>query len=213
MTDLEFSVIDIAAEPYAVVPTLVARIRVEERTGAVVHAVALRAQVRIEAQKRRYDDAEERGLLDLFGPRERWVDTLKPFLWLHTTTMVQGFTGSTEVELVLPCTYDFEVVGAKYLQALRDGDIPLLLLFSGTVFSRGATGFEVAHIPWDKEASYRLPVRVWREMMDRHFPNGGWLRLDRDTIDALSHFKGSRGLISWDETVAALLAEVGEVAR
>jgi hypothetical protein len=175
--------------------------------------VALRAQVRIEAQKRRYDDAEERGLLDLFGPRERWVDTLKPFLWLHTTTMVQGFTGSTEVELVLPCTYDFEVAGAKYLQALRDGDIPLLLLFSGTVFSRGATGFEVAHIPWDKEASYRLPVRIWREMMDRHFPNAGWLRLDRDTLDALSHFKGSRGLITWEETFAALLAEVGQVAR
>lgn len=213
MTDLHFSVLDIAAEPYAVVPTLIARLRIEERTGAVVHAVALRTQVRIEAQKRRYDEAEASGLLDLFGPRKRWVDTLKPFLWMHTTATVQGFTGSTEVELVLPCTYDLEVAGAKYLHALRDGEIPLVLLFSGTIFSRGATGFEVEQIPWDKEASYRLPVRVWREMMDRHFPNGGWLRLDRDTIDALSHFKGSRGLISWDETVAALLAEVGEVAR
>ena len=71
------------------------------RSGAPVHAVALRCQVRIEPQRRRYDDAEEAGLLDLFGPRPRWGDTLKPFLWMHASTMVPGFTGSTEVDLPL----------------------------------------------------------------------------------------------------------------
>ena len=39
------------------------------------------------------------------------------------------------------------------------------------------------------EARYRLPVAVWRELMDRYFPNSGWLRLDRDTLDALQRFK------------------------
>ena len=33
--------------------------------------------------------------------------------------------------------------GTTYLHALRDGEIPLLFLFSGTVFTRGATGFAV----------------------------------------------------------------------
>ncbi len=213
MSALTFSVLDIAAEPYAAVPTLVARLRVEETTGEVVHALALRAQVRIEPQRRRYDDAEAAGLADLFGPRPRWGDTVKPFLWLHATAMVQGFTGGTEVELALPCTYDFEVAGTNYLQALRDGEIPLVLLFSGTVFTRGTTGFSVAQVPWDRECSYRLPVRVWRELMDRYFPGSSWLRLDRDTLAALARFKSERGLLSWDATVEALLAEAGQVVR
>ena len=162
MTELRFSVLDIAAEPYAAVPTLLARLRVEEGTGEPVHAVVLRAQVRIEAQRRGYDDREEAGLLDLFDRRERWADTLRPLLWMHATAMVPGFTGATEVDLPLPCTYDFEVTGAKYLQALRDGEIPLLLLYSGTVFTRGTTGFAVTQIPWSAETSHRLPVAVWR---------------------------------------------------
>ena len=114
-----------------------------------MHALALRAQVRIEPQRRRYDDTEERALLDLFGDRTRFAQTLKPFPWLHTSTVAQGFTGGCEFDLVLPCTYDFEVSGTTYLHALRDGEVPLLFLFSGTVFCRGATGFSVAQVPWD----------------------------------------------------------------
>ena len=38
---------------------------------------------------------------------------------MQCNTTVQGFTGSTEVDLALPCTYDFEVVGSRYLHALR----------------------------------------------------------------------------------------------
>jgi Family of unknown function (DUF6084) len=210
MTELRFSVLDIAAEPYAVVPTLVARLRVEETTGEPVHALALRCQVRIEPQRRRYDEDEEAGLLDLFGPRERWADTLKPFLWMHTTAMVPGFVSATEVELPLPCTYDFEVSGAKYLQALRDGEIPLVLLFSGTVFTRGSNGFGVTQIPWDRETTHRLPVAVWRGVMDHYFPGTQWLRLERDTVQALAHYKSARGLTTWEETFATLLADAGQ---
>ena len=213
MTDLRFSVVDVAAETYAVVPTLLVRVRIEELSGEDIHALALRAQVRIEPQRRRYDDAEERGLLDLFGARQRWNETMKPFLWMHTTAMVQGFSGHTEVEFALPCTYDFEVAAAKYLQALRDGDIPLVLLFSGTVFARAGSGLAVTQVPWDKEANYRMPVQVWRSMMDRHFPGSQWLRLSRDTVDALAAYKGARGFTTLEETVTSLLAEVGQVTR
>ena len=48
---------------------------------------------------------------------------------------------------------DFEVAAAKYFHALRDGEIPLLLLFSGTVFYRGDDGMLVDQIPWDREVS------------------------------------------------------------
>jgi hypothetical protein len=207
--DLSFAVTDVAPEPYAAAPNLLARLRIEEATGEPVHALALRAQVRIEPQRRRYDDAEEQALLDLFGERARFGQTLKPFAWLHASTVAQGFTGSTETDLVLPCTYDFEVSGTTYLHALRDGEIPLLFLFSGSVFSRGATGFSVTQVPWDHEARYRLPVRVWRDLMEAHFPGSEWLRMHRDTVDALARFRHVRGLTSWDDAVAALLAESG----
>ena len=150
--------------------------------------------------------ARNRGLLDLFGERGRWPSTLKSFLWLQCSALVQGFTDSTEVDLPLPCTFDFEVAASKYLNALQEGTIPLELLFSGTVFTRGQTGFTVEQVPWDLEASYRLPVEAWRRLMDLHFPNTGWLRLDREVLASLARFKAVRGLTSWEATVEALLA-------
>ena len=207
MPELTFTVLDVAPEPYAAAPNLLARLRVEESTGEVVHALALRAQVRIEPQRRRYDDVEEQALLDLFGGRSRFAETLKPFSWLHASTVAQGFTGSTEISLVLPCSYDVEVAGTPYLRALQDGEVPLVFLFSGTVFTRGATGFAVAQVPWDREASYRLPVAVWRALMAEHFPGTEWLRVRRDTVDALGRYKHARGLTTWDDVVSALLAE------
>jgi hypothetical protein len=213
MPELSFTVVDIVPEPYAVTPTLLARVRVEETTGERVHALALRAQVRIQPQRRRYDDTEEQALLDLFGDRSRFAQTLKPFLWLHTSTVAQGFTGSTEITLPLPCTYDFEVSGTTYLHALRDGEVPLLFLFSGTVFTRGTTGFSVAQVPWDQEASYRLPVAVWRDLMAEVFPGSEWVRMSRETVEALAHLRHVRGLTSWDAVVSTLLAEVPDRAE
>jgi len=209
MSDYQFTVLDMFAEPYAVAPQLTARLRIEERTGQVIHAVALRCQVRIEPQRRHYDTAEHDALRGLFGERDRWVDTLKPFLWMQCNTTVQGFTNATEVDLVLPCTYDFDVTGSRYLHALDAGDMPLNLLFSGTVFTRGSNGFGVQQIPWDCEARYELPVSVWREMMTSYFPGSGWIRLDQDVLDLLADYRARHGLMTWEETVRALLAAEG----
>ncbi|WP_405577784.1 DUF6084 family protein [Streptomyces sp. NBC_01190] len=211
MSGLGFSVLDMFAEPYTVVPQLTARLRIEDGTGERIHAIVLHCQVRIEPQRRRYDDAEGDGLRGLFGGRERWPDTLKPFQWMRCDTTVQGFTGATEVDLALPCTYDFDVIGSRYLHALGDGEVPLTLLFSGTVFTRGGAGFGVRQVPWECEARHALPVAVWRRMMSFHFPNSGWIRLDQDVIDEIADFRARRGLIGWDETVRVLLAGAGEV--
>jgi hypothetical protein len=210
MAELAFTVVDVVPERYAAAPALLARVAVEESTGERVHALALRAQVRIEPQRRRYDDPEELALRDLFGDRSRFAETLRPFSWLHTSTVAQGFTGATEIELPLPCTYDFEVSGTTYLHALRDGEIPLLFLFSGTVFTRGTTGFSVAAVPWDREARFRLPVAVWRDLMTAFFPGTEWLRMRRDTVEALAHYRSARGLTSWDDVVTTLLGEVAD---
>jgi hypothetical protein len=209
VTELAFEVIDVQPQQHAASPHLLFRLRVTESSGAVVHAIALRTQLRIEPQRRPYNAAEQEGLADLFGTSDRYSTTLKPFLWTHATAMVQGFEGSREFDLPVACTYDFDVSATKYLHALGGGDIPLVLLFSGTVFTRGDTGFTVEQLSWSLEAQCGLPVGSWHQLMDLYFPGSGWIRLDRETIAALARHRSSRGLTSWEQTIADLLpAEV-----
>jgi len=210
MTALSFEVLGARAEPYAAVPTLMVRLRVTEADGQPVHAVALRVQIMIEPQRRTYSPAEEARLLELFGETPRWGDTLRPFLWTHAGMMVPGFTTSTDVDLPVTLTYDFDVAAAKYLHGLDGGEMPVLLLFAGTIFAKGEAGFSAEPIAWHEEASFRLPVRAWRDVMDLYFPGGGWLRLQRDTLDALQAFKARRALPSWDLAFEQLLKEAGE---
>jgi len=205
MTDVTFAVVGVEPEPYSVTPVLNARLGIAAVGDDPIHTIALRCQVRIEPQRRHYDEADESGLRALFGDRDRWADTLRPFLWMQCSAMVQGFTSVTEVDLALPCTYDFDVTGSRYLHAVGAGDIPLVLLFSGTVFTRGSAGFGVEQVPWDCEASYRLPVEVWRQMIEAYYPGSGWIRLDHEVLGALADFKARHGLTSWEETVQTLL--------
>jgi len=195
---IEFAVTGIEIERYAATPSLTLKVRIAETSGEPVHAVALRCQLRIDPQRRGYDQAEAAGVLDLFGDRVRWHDTLRPFLWLHTSAMVPGFTGETEATLPLPLTYDLEVAAPKYLHAVRSGDIPLSLMFSGTAFLRGDNGFQIRQIPWDTDQTYRMPAGVWREAMDQYFPGAGWIRMQRDTLDALLRVRSDLGLSSWE---------------
>jgi hypothetical protein len=212
MSEIDFQVLSAKPQSYAAIPTLAFRLRIEEPCGATIQSISLHCQIRIEPQRRRYSKAEEECLRELFGATKQWGDTLKPFLWTHVDMMVRGFEGSSEIDLHVPCTYDFEVAAAKYLHSLGDGEIPLLFLFNGTVFAKAPTGLSVSQLAWHKDATYRLPVRVWREVMDLYFPNSGWLRLRRDTIDELLKFKARYALATWDQVFEVLLKGAGEKA-
>lgn len=205
MSQLEIEVIDVCPEVYAATPNLLFKLRITETTGEAIHAIALRTQIRIEPQRRPYSGAERDSLIELFGLPEQWGRTLKPFLWTHASTMVKGFSGSIEVDLPVQCTYDFDVAGSKYLHILEDDEIPLVVMFTGTVFSRGESGFVVEQVPWHLEAEYRMPVKVWRDLMDTFFPNSAWIRLDRDTMSALMQYRSARALTSWEATFAELI--------
>jgi len=210
MTELVFDCLDAHAERYAAAPTMILKLRIAELTGESIHAMTLQIQIRIEAQRRRYADREADRLSDLFGETSRWGDTLKPLHFTSLALTVPAFTGSVELDLPVPCTYDFDVTSAKYMNALDDGEIPLILLFSGSVFSRGTSGFAVERVPWNKEAQYRLPVSTWREMMDLHFPDSAWIRVRRDTFDALQRYKSRQAMTSWEEVLESLLVVHGE---
>ncbi|GAA1500409.1 DUF6084 family protein [Kitasatospora kazusensis] len=204
MTEFSFACTGVSADRYAAGPTLVFRLRITATPGTRVHAIALRCQLRIEPAKRGYRPAEAACLGDLFGERARWGSTLLPIQFAQVSLVVPGFTGETEIDLPVPCTYDLEVAPTRYFDALAEGEAPLLMLFSGTAFT-GPGGFQVEPVPWDREASFRLPVAVWREMVEQHFPGCGWLRLPRDTMDALLAFRSRRALPSWEATVRELL--------
>ena len=170
MPDLSFQVEKAEPLPFSVAPTLIFKLRVTNTISEEpIQAVMLQCQVQIEATRRRYGAQDQDLLLDLFGEPERWSRTLRTILWTHTSVNIPPFTGSSVVDLPVPCTYDFNIATTKYFYALEEGEIPLLLLFSGTIFYVADNGvLQVARVPWNKEASFRLPVRVWKEMMDMY---------------------------------------------
>jgi Family of unknown function (DUF6084) len=206
--ELSFDVLDAHPDVYGSDPTMLFRLRIAETSGDPIHTMMVRVQIQIDAQLRRYDDGERARLVELFGESERWGDTLRPFNWTHAATMLQGFRGVTETDLAVPCTYDFDIAAAKYLHGLRGGDVPLSFLFSGTVISRGATGYAVTHIPWHKECTFPLPIETWRKTMDIYWPGGGWIRVRTDTLDALQAYKTRMGFTNWDSALASLVPGV-----
>jgi hypothetical protein len=208
MSDLSFKVVGARAEPYAAVPTLLFTLRIEEAGGQRIHAIALRCQIQIEPNRRPHSPAEQAKLLEIFGEPGRWAETVKPLHWTTLSVMVPSFQGAITVDVPMSCTYDFEVAAAKYFEGLEEAEIPLLFLFSGTVFTPGGSGFMVERVPWEKEAGFRLPVGVWREVMDRYFPNAAWIRLSRESRDALQRFKAEHALPTWDDVVDVLLSNV-----
>ncbi len=215
MPDLVFGVEGAEVLEFAAVPSLLFKLRIENLEEEPIRSVALNTQIRIAATQRHYDPAEQERLLELFGEPHRWGSTLRSLLWTHTTLQVPPFSGSTVVDMPVPCTYDLEVIGSKYFYALEEGEVPLEFLFSGTVFYAGADGrLQVARISWEKEAEFRLPVRVWKEMMEHYFPNSAWIRLHKDAFDQLYNYKVRRGLPTWEAAVEALLrASEQEVER
>ena len=110
-------------------------------------------------------------------------------------------------------SYDLEIGSIRYFAGLESGEIPLLLLFSGTVFGTAEGRLQVQQVPWSKEASYRLPVSLWREAIDVHFPNSAWIRMSLHTLDELQRFKTRQALPTWDATLAALLARAADGAE
>jgi hypothetical protein len=208
VTNLVFDCVGARVERYAASPCMTLELRITDVDGGRVDAIALRCQVRIEPHRRRYSAEEADGLHDLFGDTDRWADTLKPLQLANLSVMVPRFAGSTTVDLTLPVTYDLEIATTKYFHGLQDGVVPLLLLFSGTVFASADGRMHVQQVPWNKETSYPLPVKVWRETVDVHFPNSAWLLLHRETLDSLRRFKTRNALPTWESAVNALLDRV-----
>jgi hypothetical protein len=210
MPELDFQIEDAQAVPYAAAPLIAFKLRIKQvdQPPLTIHSVTLRCQVRIEPGRRRYSTQEQEKLFDLFGEPHRWGQTVRSMLWVNTAVVVPPFVQETLVDLPVPCTFDFNVANAKYFNALEDGGVPLCFLFSGTVFHRGEDdALQVEQISWGKETNFRLPVAVWKQMMEIYYPNSAWLCLHKDVFDALQRFKSRRGMVSFEAAIENLLAD------
>ena len=217
MPELHFQIESAEAIPHAATPLIALKLHIANFPSTeTIHTLTLRCQVQIEPTKRRYAINEQARLKDLFGTPERWARTVRPLLWMNTSVVVPRFAGDIVVNLELPCTFDFNVAATKYFHALDAGDIPVCVMFSGTVFYQGEEGaLQIAQVPWDREASFRLPISVWKDMMEMHYPNSAWLCLQRDAFAQLYEYKMRHGLPTWEQAIARMLAaaepEVAEV--
>ena len=114
----------------------------------------------------------------------------------------------------MPCTYDFEVAAAKYLEALDGGEVPLEFLFSGTVCTYAERrALQMARISWEREAEYRLPVSVWRETMDHYFPGTRLAAAARETFDRLYAYRARNAMPSWEDALDSLLPRTRQQRR
>ena len=215
MPDLRFSVEGAGVVMFSASPLLGLRLRVTNRVAEeTIHTVVLRCQIQIETTRRKYAPEEQEKLRDLFGEPERWSQTLRSLLWTHASVVIPAFQGAAEVELPVPCTFDFNVAATKYFEGLATGEVPLVLLFSGTVFYAGPEeALRVAPISWDQEARFKLPVKTWRDMMDSYYPNSVWLNLRRDVFDRLNQFKMEQGIPTWEQALERILPVAETVNR
>jgi len=215
MPDLQLTMESADVVQFAAAPLLSFKVRIiNNASEEIIHTIAMRAQIQIEVTRRKYDASEQARLQDLFGEPDRWGLTLRNMLWTHVSVVVPRFTGSVLAEIPVPCTFDFNVAATKYFHGLTSGDLPLCFQFSGNVFYQGEDeALQVAPISWDKEAKFRLPVKLWKDLMDTYYPNSAWLALHRDTFEKLYQFKVREGIPTWEEAVERALNALPETVR
>jgi hypothetical protein len=215
MPDLQLTIESADVVQFSAAPLLSFKVHITNNTSEeIIHTIAMRAQIQIEVTRRKYDAGEQARLQDLFGEPDRWGQTLRNMLWTHASVVVPRFTGSVLAEIPVPCTFDFNVAATKYFHGLTGGDLPLCFQFSGNVFYQCEDEtLQVAPISWDKEAKYRLPVKVWKDLMDTHYPNSAWLALHRDTFEKLYQYKVREGIPTWEEAIERALNAIPEAVR
>ena len=126
--------------------------------------------------RRRYDDTEAAALRDLFGERARWGDTLKP--------MQLGFLNHVVPELHRRDRH--RAAAAVQLRRRRRRATSTstasttarcrCCCCSAARSSRSGAERHLAcePVPWHKEAQFRLPIAVWQQAMELHFPGTAW---------------------------------------
>jgi hypothetical protein len=204
---ITFRLLDAAPVAFSVAPLVALTVEATNADASrAVQSGLLRCQVQIDAASRAYDAEEAARLRGLFGEGAVWGRAVRRLLWAQVTAVLPQFTDRCEFEIHAPCTSDVNVVSAHYCQALRDTDVPVSILFSGTVFSKVADGgLEARPLPWSSEARFAMPSRVWRDAIERQSA-GTQVLLRREIHERLARYGEQGGFATLDEAVESLLS-------
>lgn len=214
MPRLSFAITGASAPP-AATPVVALDLRVTSSpVEEPVRALLLRALVQIDPARRPgYSAAQAARLEDVFGEPARWRRTLRGLLLADVSCTVPAFQGETTVALHVPCPLDWNAAGARYLDAIEDGVIPVLVLLSGTVYHEDAAGAaRLVPLGRDHEARFDLPVAVWRELVARHRGETVYVPLRRDVFERLQRARSRAAAPTWERALEELLARAGEPA-
>lgn len=211
MPDLDFEVTGVKAASRGLVPLIQFEVSLKKSPADRIHSVMLHSQIQIQSPLRSYNVREKEKLVELFGIPDCWGRTLRNCLWTTAATTFNGLANETKALLSVQCTYDLTIAATKYLHSLEGGDVPLLFLFSGPIFYEDERGqLKVQPISWDAESTYKMPVSIWKQIMEQHYPDSGWFYLRRDVFDRLLALKQRQGDSSWDQTMERLLSIADE---
>lgn len=208
--ELSIEVEGVAPVAQAALPTLEFRTRVRTGGRDPVQSVSLDTQIRIATDRRDYGEQDRQRLADLIGGPAGVPQPRPSLLWARASTWVPPFVGEVKVDIPVICTYDFEVVAARFLHSLTGGDVPLDFRFSGEVLYHLDGHLHAGRLHPETQARFRMPVRVWRDLMEHYFAGTAWLRVDREVFEALSDYRSQRTHTSWTETVRSLLRAAGQ---
>ncbi len=217
MPDLQFQIEGAEVEPFAVSPQLAFKLRITNPAAdELIHSVALRAQVQIESTRRKYSCTGAEPACAISSTCLSAGDKhCAHFCGRTPAPLFLLSRAATEVRLLVPCSFDFNTAATKYFAGLTDGEVPVCMQFSGSVFYAHEDGpLQVVPISWDKEVHFRLPVKLWKELMDTYYPGIAWLCLERDAFERLYRYKVERGIPTWEQALDSLLRSVeAEVKR
>jgi hypothetical protein len=209
--DLNFTIESANTLRFAASPHIGFKLHVTNESKHAIHTVILRCQIHIDVSQRRYAPQEQERLADLFGEPERWGQTMRSLLWTNVSVIVPSFKESVIVEVPVPCTFDFNVAATKYFAAIGDGDFPVSCFFNGTIFyERDDGALQAVQIPWEKEAAYRMPVGIWRDMMNAYYPNSVWLRMERNAFNQLQAYKVKHGIPTFEQAILHAIDALAE---
>jgi len=189
------------------------RIRVTNCGIEPIHVAALRCKIEIDASRRAYTAQDQERLKELFGESSRWADTMDTLLWTSASLIVPAFSETTSCDLLVPCSFDFNVAATKYFYGLEAGSVPLRFEFSGQVVFENSSGTLESAPLAGAQSSFSLPLSSWTEMMDLFYPDSVWLRLPRETFDRINQYKIDQGIPTWEDVFERIVPVVQEVVN
>ncbi|MDQ3728972.1 MAG: DUF6084 family protein [Actinomycetota bacterium] len=203
----EFKVLSVEPVPRSVEAALSFKGTIRDASMRPVYMISLTAIVVVEPGKRSYGPGERERLMELFGGPERWASTTGAFRWASTQTMVQGFTGEGEFELVVPVSYDLEIASAKYFGALDEGgSVPLRFHFNGSIlYERGDGRVQMTPVAWDRSERFEMPMEAWTRLTAEHHPFRNWVPLHSETVARIEGLKATMGAPTFDDAVSRIL--------